>query len=191
MSRRTRSLKSGYLRCFLAVHTPARFATLQLNFGVVLARHGFSERRTSPEIMVRCVFGGLYPRSRLARDSQSRYPGVSQPVVIRASLIPPHFSDRHILAVDTFIDIKGQNWFGNTRLCTHLQHKVIQGGLPPRWPQLSQKAWGSEKHNLFHVRKMRFPATLLHLVILFFSARRANVHSPVFSPKHDTLSIKT
>ena len=29
---------------FLAVHTPARFAMIQLNFGVVLARHGFSER---------------------------------------------------------------------------------------------------------------------------------------------------
>ena len=51
---------------FLAVHTSARFATLQLNFGVVLARHGFSERRTSPEMMVTCVFGGLYSRSMLA-----------------------------------------------------------------------------------------------------------------------------
>ena len=54
---------------FLAVHIPARFATIQLNFGVVLPPHGFFERRTSPEMMVRCVFGGLYPRSRLARDS--------------------------------------------------------------------------------------------------------------------------
>ena len=40
---------------FLPVQTPARFATKYMNFGVVLAHHGFSERRTSPEMMVRCV----------------------------------------------------------------------------------------------------------------------------------------
>ena len=68
---------------FLAVHTPAHFVTVQLKFGVVLARHGFSEGRTSPEMMVRYVFGGLYLRYRLARDSQGRYPGVSQPEEIR------------------------------------------------------------------------------------------------------------
>ena len=139
---------------FLAVHTPARFATIQFNFGVVLARHGFSERRTSPEMMVRCVFGGLYPRSRLARDSQGRYPGVSQPEVIRAPLIPTHFSDRRILAVDTFIDIVGQNWSGNTRSCTPLQHTVIRAYLRgghsyPRWR-------GSAKNVIFSRGKEAF-----------------------------------
>ena len=68
---------------FLAVHIPSRFATKQMDFGVVLAHHGLSERRTSPEMMARCVFGGLYPRSGLARHSQGGYPGVSQPVVTR------------------------------------------------------------------------------------------------------------
>ena len=81
MPRRTSVAEVRVPALFLAVHTPVRFATIQLNFGVVLARHGFSERRTSPA-MVRCVFGGLYPRSRPSRDSQGRYPGVSQPEVI-------------------------------------------------------------------------------------------------------------
>ena len=54
-------------------------------------------------MMVRCVFGGLYPRSGLARPSQGRCPGVSQPVEIRAPLIPPRFSDRRTLAVASFI----------------------------------------------------------------------------------------
>ena len=63
---------------------------------------------------MKCVFGDLYPRSRLARHAQGRYPGVSLPVVIRALLIPPHFFDRCTLAVDTLIDIVGQSWSGNT-----------------------------------------------------------------------------
>ena len=62
---------------YLAVHTPARLATIQLNFGVVLARHRFFERRTSPEVMLRCVFGGLYPGSGLAQHSQGIYLGMS------------------------------------------------------------------------------------------------------------------
>ena len=82
---------------------------------------------------------------------------MSQPVVIRASLIPPHFSDRCFLALDTFIDIEGQNWAGNTRLCTPLQRTMIQGGLPPSWPQLSKIAWVSEKHNIFLREKQAFP----------------------------------
>ena len=77
---------------FLAERTLARFATMQFNFGVVLARHEFSESQTSPEMMVRGVFGSLYPRSGFARRSQGRCPGVFQPVVIRAPLIPPNFS---------------------------------------------------------------------------------------------------
>ena len=81
---------------------------------------------------MRCIFGGLCSRSRLVRDSQGRYPGVSQHVVIRVPLIPPHFFDRRTLTVDTFIDIVGQNWSGNIRLCTSLQHTVIQGSLPSR-----------------------------------------------------------
>ena len=53
---------------------PALFATIQLNFGVVLlANHRFFERRTSPEMMVRCVFGGLYPGSGFARHSHRVY----------------------------------------------------------------------------------------------------------------------
>ena len=66
---------------FLSVHTPARFAIIQLNFGVVLAHHGLFERRTSPEMMMIHVFGGLYPGSGLARHSQGICPRVSQPVV--------------------------------------------------------------------------------------------------------------
>ena len=97
--------------------------------------------------MVRCVFDGLYPKFRLARDSQGRNPGLSQPEVIRAPLIPPHFSDRRTLAAGTFIDTVEQNWSRNLRLCTPLQHTAIQGGLSPRWPQLSQIAWVGEKHH--------------------------------------------
>ena len=105
---------------------------------------------------MRCVFGGLYHRSRLARDSQGRYPGVPQPVVIRAPLIPPHFSERRTLAVDIFIDFVGQNWSENIRLFTPLQHTVIQGGLPPTWLQLSQIAWVSEKYFIFPREKEAF-----------------------------------
>ena len=49
-----------------------------------------------------CVFGGLYPRSGLARHSQGRSPGMSQPVVIRTPLTPPHFFDRRTLAVESY-----------------------------------------------------------------------------------------
>ena len=116
---------------------------------MMLAHHGFSERRTSQEIMVRCVSGELYPRSGLARYLQGRYAGVSQPVVIRAPLIPPHFFNRRTLAVVSFIDIVRQNWPGNARLRKPLQRTVIQRGLPPRWPQLSDIAWVSDKRQRF------------------------------------------
>ena len=145
----------------LAVHTPARFATIQLNFEVVLARHGFSEHRTSPEMLVRCAFGGLYPRSRLARDSQGRYPGVSQPEMIRAPLVPPHFPIGVLWPWILLLISWYRFGLETRRLCTLLQHTVIQGGLPPRWPQLSQIAWVGEKHHhFFNARKRRFPATL-------------------------------
>ena len=90
---------------FLAVHKPARFATVPSNLGVVLDYNGCSERRTLPEMMVGCVFGGLYPRSGHARHSRGRCPGVSQPVVIRA--LPSR--RRRTLAVASLIDIVGQN----------------------------------------------------------------------------------
>ena len=45
-------------------------------------------------------------------------------------LIPPKYSDRRTLAVDTFIDIVGQNWSGYTKLCTPLQHTVSYTGEP-------------------------------------------------------------
>ena len=64
--------------------------------------------------------------------------------MIRAPLIPPHFSDRRTLAVDTFIDIVGHNWSGNTRLCTPLQ----------------QILWFSEKSYISHMIQRRCPATL-------------------------------
>ena len=45
---------------FHAVHTLARFVTKHMNFGVKLADHGISERRTSPEMvytsLVACVW---------------------------------------------------------------------------------------------------------------------------------------
>ena len=116
-------------------------------------------------MMVRCIFGGLLPRSGLARHSRGSCPRVSQPVAIRASLTPPHFSIdrstyRRTLAVDIYIDIVEHNWSGNARLRTPLQGTVIQRKLPPRWPQLSQIAWVSEKVRVFNTRKRRFPATL-------------------------------
>ena len=79
---------------------------------------------------------------------------------IRALLIPPYFFERPTLAVDTFIDIVGQNWPRNAGLCTPLQQTVIQRGPPPRWPQLSKIAWFSEKSYTYHLIKRRFPATL-------------------------------
>ena len=87
-------------------------------------------------------------------------------------LIPPHFFDRRILTVDTFIDIVGQNWSGNTKLCTPLQDTVIQGSLPPRWPQLSQIAWFSGKSYVYKLIKRRFPATLTnYLFIRYYNSR--------------------
>ena len=136
--------------CFPPICCSARLATIQLNFGVVLAHHELFKRRTSPEMMT-CVFGGLYSRYGLARHSQGICPGVSQPVGIRALLIPPHFFDRPTLAVDSFIGIVGQNWPRNAGLRTPLQKTVIQRGLPPRWPQLSQIAWFSEKSYIYTV----------------------------------------
>ena len=59
-------------------------------------------------------------------------------------LIPPHFKNCRTLAVDTFIDIVGQNWFGIARLGTPLQQTVVQRGPLPRWPQLSRVAWARE-----------------------------------------------
>ena len=100
---------------------------------VVLARHGLSERQISSDMIVTCVFGGRDPKSGLARHSQGRFPGVSQPAEIRAPLITPHLFDRRTLAMGSFIDIMvGQDWSGNTRLRTPLQRTVIQRGLPPR-----------------------------------------------------------
>ena len=49
---------------FVAVHTPARFATVQINFEVVHARYGLSQRlnrQTLLEMLIRCVLGGMYP----------------------------------------------------------------------------------------------------------------------------------
>ena len=53
------------------------------------------------------------------------------------------------MAVDSFIDIVGQNWPINTKLRTPLQRTVIQRGICPRCPQLSQIAWESEKSQIF------------------------------------------
>ena len=47
---------------------------------------------------------------------------------IRALLIPSHFFERPTLAVDTFIDIVGQNWPRNAKLCTPLQQTVNTAG---------------------------------------------------------------
>ena len=58
-----------------------------MNFGVELADHGFSERRTSPEMVI-YVFGGLCLRWGLAPHSQGRCSRVSQPVVTRVSPNP-------------------------------------------------------------------------------------------------------
>ena len=52
--------------------------------------------------------------------------------------------------MDSFIDLVGQNWPRNAGPRTPLHQTVIQRGLPPRWPQLSQIAWFSEKNYIFH-----------------------------------------
>ena len=90
---------------FLAVHTPDRFATVKLNFGVVLAYYGFSERRTLPEMMVRCVVDGLTLDLNL-RDTHR----VDALVPTRGDmghLIPPRFCDRRTLTADSFISYCG------------------------------------------------------------------------------------
>ena len=64
-------------------------------------------------------------------------------------LIPPHLKNRRTFGRG-FIDLVGQNWPRNAGLRTPLHQTVIQWGLPPRWPQLSQIAWFSEKKYIFH-----------------------------------------
>ena len=81
---------------------------------------------------------------------------MSQTVVIRAPLIPPHVTDRRTLAVDTFLVVL-QMCPRNARRCTPLQRTVIHRGLPPRWPQLSQIARVSEKYHIFLLEKEAFP----------------------------------
>ena len=88
-------------------------------------------------------------------------PALFLPLHKPALLIPPHFSERPTLAVDTFIDIVGQNWPGIAELRTPLQQTVIERGLSPRWPQLSQIARFSEKSYIFHMMKRCCSATLL------------------------------
>ena len=75
-------------------------------------------------------------------------------------LIPPHFKNPGTLAVDTFIDNVGQNWFGIARLGTPLQQTAVQRGPLPRWPQLSRVAWARENVSVFQVINRRCPATL-------------------------------
>ena len=76
---------------------------------------------------------------------------------------PAAFKSLRTLAVDSFINIVGQNWPRNARLCTPLRHTVTQRGLPPRWPQLSHIAWFSEKSYIYLTIKRRFPATRVNL----------------------------
>ena len=78
-------------------------------------------------------------------------------------LIQPHFKNCRTLTMDSFIDIVGHNWPRNAGLRSPLQHTVTQRGLPPRWPQLSQVEWFSEKNYIYHAIKRRFPATLYRL----------------------------
>ena len=77
-------------------------------------------------------------------------------------VIPPDFQNRRTLAVDTFIDIMGQNWFGIARLGTPLQQIAVQRGPLPRWPQPSRVAWARENVSVFQVITRRCPATLGH-----------------------------
>ena len=53
-------LSQGICAVFLAAHTPARFATIQLNFGVVLPHLGFSERRLEIQAHVHSLDGILH-----------------------------------------------------------------------------------------------------------------------------------
>ena len=127
--------------------------------------------RTSPEVMLECVFRCLHTKCRLERHSQGRCVVLSQPVGIPPLLIPSHFTERPTLAVDNFIDIVGQNWPRNARLRTPLQRAVKQRGPLPRWPQLSQIAWTGGKHHHFPGDKEA--ATLmmdgLHLLMFVFT----------------------
>ena len=85
---------------------------------------------------------------------------MSQPRFYGTPLIPPHFKNSGTLAVDTFIDIVGQNWFGIARLGTPLQQTAVQRGPLLRWPQLSRVAWARENVSVFQVINRRCPATL-------------------------------
>ena len=136
-----RPLSRGICAVCPCTYTPARFATTQLNFGVVLAPHRFFKRRTSSEMIVRCAFGGLYPGSGLARHSQGIFLGVSQPVVTRVAY-SCHTFKVVVLWPWTVLLISSDKF-------AHL-----------RWPQLSQIAWFSEKSYSYHTIKRRLPATL-------------------------------
>ena len=98
------------------------------------------------------VAGTLYLGFRDTHGLDALAVGFSQPVGIEALVIPPHFFDRRTLAVDSFIDIVGQNWPGIAKLRTPLQQTVIQRELPPRWPQLSLVGWAEEKCRSKNVR---------------------------------------
>ena len=87
--------------------------------------------------------------------------GCPSPWFNGGALIPPHFKNCRTLAVDTFIDIVGQNWFGIARLGTPLQQTAVQRGPLPRWPQLSRVAWVHENVSVFQVIKRRCTATLV------------------------------
>ena len=91
------------------------------------------------------VAGTLYLGFHNTHGVDALAVGLPQPVGIWALVIPPHFIDRPTLAVDGFIDIVGHNWPETPKLRTPLRKTVVQRGLPPRWPQLSQVAWAGEK----------------------------------------------
>ena len=97
-------------------------------------------------MMARCVFGGLSTRSGLRDTHRADALGCPSPsVVIRPPLSPPHFFDRHTLAVVSFADSVGHNCSGNARRRTPLQQTAIQRGLSPRWPRLSSQIAGVSK----------------------------------------------
>ena len=55
------------------------------------------------------------------------------------------------------MDIAGQIWPGNTRLCTLLKQTVIRRSLPPSWPKLSQIAWVTVNVSVFLFEEEAFP----------------------------------
>ena len=122
-----------------------------------------------------CVFAGRHTRSRLARPSQGRCLGLSQPIGIRALLIPPHFFDRRTSALDSFIDIVGQNWPRIARFRTPLQRTVVQRAPLPMWPQLSRVAWAKKNVIVFQVIKRRCPASLVYQVLYNSINRHAGI----------------